>query len=244
MIKVALCDDDSIFTQYLTGIINSYTKRDFEIYVFNDPQKLLDQVCEEKKSYDLMFLDVEMPQINGMDLAQKIVGILKDVYFIFISGYDRALDAFRINALDYIVKPIKEENIMESLDRFVDELEKKESLYDNSLFYVYKNQNQYLKVNYMNILFFEKIINKVILHYIENGQIYTFASYISLNDIEKQLNMNYFYRCHKSFIVNRQFINHLKDKKIVIKPYNISVDVSRHKIDEVKDIIKNKLFEG
>ncbi|MFZ7131221.1 MAG: LytR/AlgR family response regulator transcription factor [Eubacteriales bacterium] len=243
MLKVALCDDDYIFTKYLSNIISTYGKRKFEISSFNDPRELLDQM-NQKKHFDLIFLDIEMPNINGMELANEITKISKEPFFIFISGFDRALEAFRINALDYIVKPVKEESVYESLDRFILEFDKIKTLKENAMFFIYENKNQYFKVNYNNILYFEKVVNKIILHYLENESIHTIAFYLSLNDIEKQLDFNYFFRCHKSYIVNKKYINHLKNKKIIIKPYNIVIDVSRAKLEEVKNIIKNKLFKG
>lgn len=242
MISIALCDDNELFLQYLNKLIMNYDADIFKIHTYTNPENLILDVCESNKNFDLVLLDIEMPSINGIDLARDIKTKLIDISIIFISAYDRALDAYKINAFDYICKPIKEKLLYESLDRFLIEYQKNQQFKENSLYYTFKNNCGYFKVNYKDIIYLEKNRNKVILYYEQNNKMQVTHFYKSLNQVEKELLMDNFIRCHSGFIVNKNFIHHLKNRKIYIECYNTEIEVSRKKIDEVREIIKKTIL--
>ncbi|MFZ7120462.1 MAG: LytR/AlgR family response regulator transcription factor [Eubacteriaceae bacterium] len=242
MISIALCDDNELFLQYLNKLIINYDADNFKVHTYKNPNKLIFDVCESDQNFDLVFLDIEMPSINGIDLAIDIKTKLKDLSIIFISAYDRALDAYKINAFDYICKPIREKLLYESLDRFLIEYRKNKQYKEKSLYYTLKNNCDYFKINYKDILYFEKDKNKVILYYEQNNKMQITHFYKSLNQVEKELLMDNFIRCHSGFIVNKNVIYHLKNRKIYLERYNTEIEVSRKKIDEVREIIKKTIL--
>lgn len=244
MINVAICDDDSTFTDYLSHLVSMYNRIEFNIFIYNNPYELLEKIESKEIEFTLFLLDIDMPLMDGLDLADNINKLMEEPYFIFISGFDRALDAFRVKALDYITKPIDENKLFNSFERFIYEIEKKEALeISKHKFFIHDDKSQCFKIDYNNILYFERVINKIIVHYIENEKVNTICFSYTLKGIENKLEMEYFFRCHKSYLINRSYINHVKNKKIIIKPYNLEIDVSRKIIEEVREIIKNKLFE-
>jgi two-component system LytT family response regulator len=75
---------------------------------------------------DVAFLDIEMPEIDGLELAENILAVNGDVEIVFVTAYDQyALEAFRVNALDYLLKPLSRENVEKTVDRL---LKRKKSL--------------------------------------------------------------------------------------------------------------------
>lgn len=120
MIKVLVCDDDSFVTDKVQAIIDDIKRSfnfDLDIKYSNDAIK----EAESKEMYDIAVLDVDMPQINGLDLAQKLRAVNPDVIIIMLTSFTEYLDsAMRISVFRFLSKPIDKErfvtNFIEAID--------------------------------------------------------------------------------------------------------------------------------
>ena len=107
--RIILVDDEKPALEELTYIINKYSFIEL-IGTYNNPTIALERILKEKP--DVVFLDVEMPEINGFTIAREIIRAEMDTIIVFVTAFDEyAIKAFEVNAVDYILKPFHEERI-------------------------------------------------------------------------------------------------------------------------------------
>ncbi|KPU44642.1 transcriptional regulatory protein YehT [Oxobacter pfennigii] len=117
MLKAIIVDNE----EPAINVLKILLERTRQVTVTNSFLSAADALAGLKKAKpDVAFLDIEMPETNGLELAVNILAIYSDVEIIFVTAYDQyALNAFRVNALDYLLKPISFEDIEQTVDRFI-----------------------------------------------------------------------------------------------------------------------------
>jgi DNA-binding LytR/AlgR family response regulator len=207
MIKIAICDDESVICQTLAKKIEAYMqdiKEHCKIECFFSAAQLLKTDC----SYQLFLLDIQMPKQDGITLAKKIRENQTESVIIFITALpEHVYDAFEVEALDYICKPIDESHFHRALNRAVTKIKEKER---KSLFIQTVNWCKSVKLE--DIYFCEVINRKLYLH-TKAGVI---EYYGKLEDIEKQLDYR-FARCHRSYLVNLDYLQEYSCGEITLE---------------------------
>lgn len=208
-----LCDDDIVVTTMSEELIREYNSEKccnekINIYKYNNPKKLLERYTKDDNN--LLFLDIEMKQLTGIEVAIKIREFDIKSYIIFLTGYDQHMkDGYKLHVFDYIVKPITKEKMWKALDDYFKH--KKEYKEKEKHYFKYKNSNDEYMIDTDEILYFEKYKNQVTV-YLKNCAIDIYATLLEALD---QLPKN-FYMCHRSFIVNiDKIIKKDKDKCIL-----------------------------
>ncbi|KIO77186.1 hypothetical protein TH53_11180 [Pedobacter lusitanus] len=188
-----------------------------ELAGFNsNPEKGLEEV--NKLAPDLVFLDVNMPMLDGMDFCQLITTATK---VVFVSGYrDYAFDAFSHNAVDYLLKPVSHKRFMQAIHKvisFVPMLGKPSTVNTFSeITYIYIKhgvKGRLIKIEFDDIYYIESNDNHVIIN-LENEN---YVAYIPLKNVLPQLPETSFLRIHKSFVVNHKKISHIEGNMIILK---------------------------
>lgn len=192
-------------------------------------------------SPDIIFLDIQMPQMSGMDVARELLNEINRPKIIFVTAYDQfAIEAFEVNAIDYLLKPISEERLRKRVQEII-EIEENEEVIDyNKLSRLIKDMKSDLKStpNIISLYHNNKLIpieiRDIIYATIEDKEtiIVTkkgrFQINCTLNKLLERLDSSNFFRTHKSYIVNLNSIEsvelwfnstyniNLKDNKEVI----------------------------
>ena len=113
--RILLVDDEELQLLRLVNTLKSVLK-DEELLSFSNPDKALEEA--KKNRIDLAFLDIEMPHMNGIQLAKKLKAIHPQTKVIFVTAYDNyALDAFKVHALGYVTKPVNVDKIKKELEQ-------------------------------------------------------------------------------------------------------------------------------
>lgn len=113
--RILLVDDEELQLLRLVNTLKSVLK-DEELLSFSNPDKALEEA--KKNRIDLAFLDIEMPQMNGIQLAKKLKAIHPQTKVIFVTAYDNyALDAFKVHASGYVTKPVNVDKIKKELEQ-------------------------------------------------------------------------------------------------------------------------------
>ena len=157
----------------------------------------------EQQGVDLVFLDIQMPGITGIEFARTIS---KKTLVIFTTAYtEYALDSYEVDAIDYLIKPVEAERFQKAVDKALsyhslllkEEKEAIETIVAAEYFFV-KAERRYFKVNFSDILFIEGLKDYVILQ-LNDQRIITRMSLKAIFDL---LPKSIFLRVNKSYIVN------------------------------------------
>jgi len=173
-------------------------------------------------SVDLVFLDIEMPEINGIEFARTIPD---KTLVIFTTAYSEyAIDSYEVDAVDYLVKPIEPERFKKAVDKASQYLALLENVESESVeseddFIFVKSDRRYLKVYYRDILYIEGLKNYVVIH-TEKKKIMT---KIYLSTINELLPPKMFFRINKSYIVNLNRIDSFDNNDVFIDDYEIAI---------------------
>lgn len=175
---------------------------------------------------DLIFLDIQMPGITGIEFAKTIS---KRTLIIFTTAYtEYALDSYEVDAIDYLIKPIEAERFKKAADKALAyhsllQQEEKENIEsaDDDYFFV-KSDRKYYKVNFEDILFVEGLKDYVILQ-LEEQRIIT---RMNLKAMFELLPKSLFLRVNKSYIVNTTRIEAFDNNDIFIKTHEIAIGSS------------------
>lgn len=238
-ITIAVCDDESTIVELVTSYIGSLeNNHKIEIIKALSGEKLLKKV--ENKRIDVAFLDIEMKAMNGINLAREIKKKYEDCIIVFITGFkDHALEAFDVNAFQYILKPISENKFKKCLNDIVLRLEEKIAFKEKNSTFIIHNKKSVVKLKYKDIFYFEKLLNKIKVCTSEGDYEY----YGTLKELKKELDMDKsFLQCHQGYIVNMSKIYTLKDEQIYMRDIKGYVPVSRRFKTEIKQILEENLF--
>ena len=172
---------------------------------------------------DLIFLDIQMPGVNGIEFARSIP---KHTLIIFTTAYSEyALDSYEVDAVDYLVKPIDAAKFRKAVDKAItyhslllDEDKKSvENVEDECIFV--KSDRKYFKVNLKDILFIEGLKDYVIIQ-LDDQRIITRMNVKTIHDL---LPKSIFLRINRSYIVNRNHIESFDNNDVFIKQHEIAI---------------------
>ncbi len=227
MIRCIAIDDEPI----ALSIITQYCQRhgEMELCTYTNP---IEGMAEMRRAMpDLLFLDIEMGGVNGVELARTIPD---GVNLIFTTAYAQfAIDGFELNAVDYLHKPFSYTRFERAIERVAQRIEiSKQS----------ENEEITLKVEYQNVR-----IKRGAIEYIEAMDNYikvnlssskTILSQMSMKSVEEMLPHTHFARVHKSFIVSRSAISSYSRTQICLKRENSAIPIGRTYQAEFAEWIK------
>ncbi len=197
MLRIAVCDDNSIICLQIEGMLLEIGKNiseDIEVEVFFSGEELY-HFLTEKNYFDILFLDIELHHLNGIELGKIIREEMNNetTQIVYISAKESyAMDLFQFRPLNFLIKPILQDKLEEVLKKAL-HLKIK-----NNQFFEYKSGITNYMVPFKDIIYFESDGRKVNI-IIKNE---TKSYYGKLSDVEKQLYNQDFLFIHKSFLVN------------------------------------------
>ncbi|MCR5419503.1 MAG: LytTR family DNA-binding domain-containing protein [Lachnospiraceae bacterium] len=233
MISIAICDDEIEMINQITTIIDTYMKEKNYQYHIDEFISGEDILKKQNKlsDYDLIFLDVEMPGISGLEVASRIrERYAPKVALAYISAYIKyATEPYKVKALRYILKENKmlKRAIYECIDAYITESTYAEYRYHKKLKYEEKD----FAVG--NIVYIESRLHDLIFFVLENGEIKEYPATGRLDDEEKELKKFRFIRVHKSFLVNFSYIRDVSRMGAELK-INKTINIAQPRYNEVR----------
>lgn len=233
MIRVITLDDEQLALDNLYYILKKFDEIDV-ILSTTSPADVLNSL--ESLKPDLIFTDISMPEINGMEIAEKIMEQQLPSKIIFITAYEQyALDAFRVNAVDYILKPVTTSKIQHALNR-LHLLDARIAPEKNTLsgeFRIIANQNgQFYIIRPEEGQYIKMVLRELIL-VAQSGE------YLLRHSIaywESNLSPYGWFRCHKGFLVNLNQIDAIYP--MFNSTYNIRVKGQKEEIPVSRTYLK------
>jgi len=202
-LNIAVVDDEKIIREQLKGLIEKQ-QAGFYTDVYGTGEEML----ATGKQYDVIFLDIQMAGMNGIETARMLRKQSEDAVLIFVTGVkDYVFEAFDVAAFHYLLKPIEENKFMEVFDRAVKEAKKRKERGQEQFFVKTKNRNITLKQR--DILYVESRGRKAEIH--TAGEV--IEIYAAMAELESQLGGS-FYRCHRGYLVNMAHITEYGNNSI------------------------------
>lgn len=234
---IGICDDLPEEIDILSKFIEKYSSSDhYETIKANQPREFLHALKNTKP--DIVFLDIDMGEINGIQLGDMLRTLYPDVIIVYISAYENyALEAFRVRAFHYLLKPITRDQFFVVMDEALASIRRSLTPRPEISFGV-KIKGETIRLLYRDIFYFEKIGHRIKIH-TTTQDVYFYDKLSSLTDL---LDPSCFFQCHAGYIVNADKIRVFRDRKLILDN-GFELPVSRTYLDQVKDKLSAMLFE-
>ena len=175
---------------------------------------------DKNNDIDLIFLDVEMPEMTGLELAKSLN---KTHPIIFItSKKEYAIEAFEGEVLDYLVKPPDYPRFLKAAKRAKDEREKILQFAESEDHIFVKSDSKFVRIPFTELYYIEALADYVIFHTAKSKYIV----HHTMKGIERRLPLSIFSRVHRSYILNRSKINQIEDFQVIIHEKSIPIGAS------------------
>lgn len=227
MIRIAICDDEKYMSDTIKAMVSDFFRRkSIEIVItqFSDGEELL----KYNEAIDILFLDIQMKDIDGMETARKLRDRKFKGFLIFITVLkEMVFQSFEVQAYDYLVKPIEEKHFTKTMERLWISMGKA----GEAGLLVQRGHERSI-ISFEDIIFCEIIDRKIYLHLASSGVI---DFYDRIENLETKLD-NRFFRCHRSFLINLKYLKSYKNG-IAYMESGKEIPVSRLRSKEFSAVI-------
>ncbi len=214
--KIAICDDYPKTQQELISVLKAH-KPTWKMSIFKSGEDLIRNISDEN-FFDLIFLDIYMDKLNGIDTAKTLRNMSCHTAIIFTTTTrDFAVESYQVEALSYLLKPISETELLIAIARFEKHFHPAQVRLGNQLFPV------------PEVLYLESQDKKVIAHFRNEDTIEWTAK---LNDVEPTLIGPQFLRCHRSFIINMDAVNNIISGAFQLSD-GVKIPIRRQNVKEI-----------
>ena len=192
--RIAIVDDEKLASSRVQRLLQELGYEDMT--VFNDSEVALEDM--KKNIYDVVFLDIQMPKINGLDLANEILVLSSNTFIIFQTAFEEfAIEAFQVGGLDYILKPTTLENIEKSMNKVKKYMASKPQIPQNKKLMGRWGSKIYL-LDIDDIYYIKADLDEIIVR-VNEASVYVKKK---IGQMEELLAGRNFFRIHRSSIVN------------------------------------------
>ncbi|ROR29126.1 LytTR family two component transcriptional regulator [Mobilisporobacter senegalensis] len=227
MITVVICDDEQAFINRMKEYIKRFSeenKEEFSVREFTSGQTLLNSY---NANFQIIFLDIKMPELDGIETAKRIRQMDSNVIIIFLTSLVKyVLAGYSVNAANYLIKPLE-------YKKFKIEMEKAviKAVSIKNGYITVKNDKGFFKIYLSTLKYIETYQRNTMIHTTKEDII----SYKKMQDHEKDLEGYPFVRCHTSYIVNMQYIESVVGNDLTLSSGEI-IPISKQK---KKDLMQN-----
>ncbi|MDT3699370.1 MAG: LytTR family DNA-binding domain-containing protein [Thermincola sp.] len=235
-LEVLIADEDQYVAVNLKHILEEVDNVKV-VAIANDGKNAVSLV--EKLRPQVVCLDIDIPEMNGIEVARELTEVFPNLNFVFISAYPNfALEAFELYSFDYILKPLDEKRVKKTVRKLKEKVFKEQSNSSPSTPGILIEVNERnIFLNFNEIIFIESRQHKILIKsvngaYLTNGDLHT---------LEQKLDPRIFFRCHKGFIVNlmqlKEVVSFNRTFEIILRSGD-KVSLSREKEKVLRDRLK------
>lgn len=231
-IRIAICDDEKEIHKQLWDALLCFDSS-FEIITYSLGSTLLSDFEENRLDVDLLFLDICMPELNGIQTAQRIRMVRKDLKIIFLtSSKDYYPQAFEVFAFNYLIKPIKPSTLYLVLEKALEDIRKERGY---QIHIQYKGISH--RIDSRKILYAESQ-NRLVLFHLTDGTM--LQCYGIMENIANSVSDPFLFRCHQSYFINFAHVTEMGESYFRLG--QTTIPISRKYIKEAKAKYYDCLF--
>jgi DNA-binding LytR/AlgR family response regulator len=225
--KIAIVEDELEYRQQVSEYIIQYGQENgihFEIQAFQNGKEIMDA---DKNSFDVIFFDIEMPKVNGMDAAQYIRKRDENVVIVFITNLAQyAIQGYSVGALDFVLKPINYYSFSLRLTRALGRVKKKETTD------VIITTADGIKRLDTGDIFFVEIVNRMLHYHTKDGE---YVVRGTMQSAEDALSDYHFVKCNYWYLVNLKYVSEIQKNMVLVAEMKLEIS-RRNKSTFVKAV--------
>lgn len=212
--RIAICDDEIIYRIAISQAIERWQKENsingLLVKQYHSSEELLFDI-EKGQSYDVLFLDIQIPnEMRGIDLAKKIRELDECTQIVFFTNFSEyACEGYHVNALRYLHKPVHPEQISECMN-----ITYRQWRSTQGKCVILENKREKIVLRYRNVLYVESSGHSIIIHHIQEDN--TVSIRYKLSQILKLLPESIFVMCNRSYIVNIIYVCKIAYDKVIM----------------------------
>lgn len=220
MIKIAVVEDEKLSQNLLRDFLERYeleTKEPMSLDFFNNGLDFLDNY---RNAYDIVFMDIEMPHLSGMETAKKLRQADQDVCLIFVTNMSKyAINGYEVDAMDFMVKPVEYTSFSYKLGKAIRQRKNKNKSIS------IKTDSGYKILNISDIFYLE-VVNNYITYHTVSG---LYKEKNSLKNVESILKEANFERCNNCYLVNLRYVAGVEKSTVIINEDILQISRPRKK---------------
>ena len=223
--RIAVCDDEELFRIEFKSVLDKVLiNAEYDIDTFSGGSSLYEAFL--KNPFDLVFLDIEMPGIDGITLAKRLRAISENVHIVFLTSHiEYALEGYEVNALRYLVKPVDMNKLSEVLKYVQDKK-------NNSRQIMIREEGEDIVIDISDIIYMESM-DKNVRIVTSKGE---YVTRYNISDYEEELKNSGFLRIHRGYLISLSKVKKIV-KNDVVMDGDISLPVSRSNLKALKDAL-------
>lgn len=240
ILKIGICDDDESIISTLTAYLERYQfvhNIDFEISSFTDSRQLLKCYNNTPGTFHILFLDVEMPEINGLELANTIREMPdRNVHIVFVSSYPEYMkDSFNVQAFQYLTKPLEEAIFQQEMQRIVKDIT---DFMPGKLLIPTATEDELI---FLDELLYIKSINskKRLLDFVLKDR--RISSLGTIGEYEKKLSSSGFISPSQGYLVHMKYLHFIRKNQVILCN-NEKIPLSRRKEALIRSYFNEQLL--
>lgn len=222
--RIAIVEDNQTEMERLCSHFDRYQReyqQKFELVWFDNGLKFLEAF---NQNFDVIYLDVQMPLMDGMTLATKIREIDRTIPLIFVTNYVQyAIDGYKVDASDFLLKPVKYFNFCEHFKRIEDRFKRQEDAI------AITSSEGIVKILLDELYYVESNAHIILYHVFSNGAEKVLETSDTMKNVEQKLADYNFYRCNNSFIVNLKHVAGISGNDVLIADTKLPISRPRKK---------------
>ncbi len=235
--RIAICDDNNDYINIIENYIEKLNKSNAECDAFESGESLVSAYIDNNERYDVIFLDMEMKKLNGIETANKIREIDEHTIIIFVTSHTEYMkDSFKCSPFRFLVKPVEYSEFQEVFHDISTKLKKQRKTF------TFTENKTRVRLFCDDIIYCESQDHWIRIY--TKDQAYKVCK--TLTDLHESLDKEMMYRVHKSFVINFQFVKSMKENVVQLYHCDRLIPISRSYkkavIEEYTNFIERNLY--
>lgn len=234
MLQIAICDDEEIFGRHLEKLVARYLDGKGEIYSIRRFLSGIEfaNLGAKMAAYKIVFLDINMMELNGIETARKLRELSDETYVIFVTAFiNYTLEGYKVNAFRYLLK--NSDNFKESLEECLDAIFQKMKIVPVAKRYRFAEGEKQFFLK--RLVYVESNLHTLVFHILEDDMA-EYKMQKTLNFIEEDIDDKMFLRIHQSFLVNISFVEYIEGKTVFLAD-GTSLPIAKSRYKMVQDAV-------
>lgn len=220
--RIAIVEDDESCAEHLRKQLKKYQQDHHMIIQISSYSNGLNFIENYVADFDAVFMDIEMPLIDGIEVSRRLRGIDGKVPIVFITRHaQHAISGYDVSAVDFVIKPVEYDRLAKSIDKINEKNEARRS------FITIVSKNHTVRIAHRDIVYVESFNHWCVFHTVSQN---THRMLISMKRLEEMVSRSGFLRCNNSYLINATYVTGWNKSGVVLGDITLPISRGRRKL--------------